>query len=228
MCTPCQRASFNSTTDSFSWGHDPYTLACKARPSFDRCGTSLSLSLSLSFNGVELLLLGAPGCRKVVCFVFFRSKSGMLWLFFHCLPVNHCVCRNQTTLSTTHEYTVRRQIGCLSRASDVIVVVSGPFMLCQWCSDWCALGYSAAVAFGCVWSSHVSGWLRLVVVFAVVPHGVSSESVALPTVLCPRTVTRRTEPKGPIVAHQRVCQHPRPRGITTVSCAVCTVGTCLG
>nr|ABV22375.1 unknown [Noctiluca scintillans] len=29
-CTPCQRASFNSTTDSFSWGHDPYTLACKA------------------------------------------------------------------------------------------------------------------------------------------------------------------------------------------------------
>ena len=41
-CTTCQRASFNSTTDSFSWGHDPYTLACKARPSFDRCGTSLN------------------------------------------------------------------------------------------------------------------------------------------------------------------------------------------
>ena len=39
-CTPCQRASFNSTTDSFSWCHDPYTLACKARPSFDRYGTS--------------------------------------------------------------------------------------------------------------------------------------------------------------------------------------------
>ena len=37
-CTTCQRASFNSTTDSFLWGHDPYTLACKARPSFDRCG----------------------------------------------------------------------------------------------------------------------------------------------------------------------------------------------
>ena len=47
-CTPCQRASFNSTTDSFSWGHDPYTLACKARPSFDGCGTSLSVSLSMS------------------------------------------------------------------------------------------------------------------------------------------------------------------------------------
>ena len=38
-----QRASFNSTTDSFPWCHDPYTLACKARPSFDRCGTSLSV-----------------------------------------------------------------------------------------------------------------------------------------------------------------------------------------
>ena len=47
-CTPCQRASFNSTTDSLSWGHDPYTLACKGRPSFNRCWTSLSVSLSLS------------------------------------------------------------------------------------------------------------------------------------------------------------------------------------
>ena len=59
MCTPCQRASFNSTTDSFSWGH-----ACKARPSFDRCGTSLSVSLSLSLSlsgagcGVSSLLSG--------------------------------------------------------------------------------------------------------------------------------------------------------------------------
>ena len=49
-CTPCQRASFNSTTDSFSWGHDPYTLACKARPSSDRCWTSLSVSMSLSLQ----------------------------------------------------------------------------------------------------------------------------------------------------------------------------------
>ena len=45
-CTPCQRASFKNTTGSFSWGHDPYTLACKARPSSDRCWTSLSVSLS--------------------------------------------------------------------------------------------------------------------------------------------------------------------------------------
>ena len=34
----------------FLWGHDPDTLACKARPSFDGCGTSLSVSLSLSLS----------------------------------------------------------------------------------------------------------------------------------------------------------------------------------
>ena len=43
----------------------------------------------------------------------------------------------------------------------------------QWRSDWCALGCSAAVAFGCVCLSHVSGWLMLVEVFAVIPLGVS-------------------------------------------------------
>ena len=52
----------------------------------------------------------------------------------------------------------------VSRASDVIVV---------WCSDWCALGCSATVVLGCVCSSHVSGWLTSVEVFAVVPLGVS-------------------------------------------------------
>ena len=49
-CTPCQGASFTCKTDSFLWGHGPDTLACKARPSFDRCGTSLSVSLSLSLS----------------------------------------------------------------------------------------------------------------------------------------------------------------------------------
>ena len=49
-CTPCQRASYTSKTDSFLWGHGPDTLACKARPSFDGCGTSLSVSLSLSLS----------------------------------------------------------------------------------------------------------------------------------------------------------------------------------
>ena len=38
------RASFTCKTDSFSWGHGPDALACKARPSSDKCGTSLSVS----------------------------------------------------------------------------------------------------------------------------------------------------------------------------------------
>ena len=38
------RASFTCKTDSFSWGHGPDALACKARPSSDQCGTSLSVS----------------------------------------------------------------------------------------------------------------------------------------------------------------------------------------
>ena len=42
----------------FLWGHGPDTLACKARPSSDQCGTSLSVSLSLSF--VICFGLGAP------------------------------------------------------------------------------------------------------------------------------------------------------------------------
>ena len=54
-CTPCQRASFTCKTDSFLWGHGPDTLACKARPSFDRCGTSLSVSLSLSLESRQLV-----------------------------------------------------------------------------------------------------------------------------------------------------------------------------
>ena len=64
-CTPCQRASFNSTTDSFSWGHDPYTLACKARPSLDRCGTSLSVSLSLSLSLSQEGLMSSDTCQLV-------------------------------------------------------------------------------------------------------------------------------------------------------------------
>ena len=47
-CVPCQRVSFNSTTASFPWGHDPCALVCKIRSSSDRCWTSLSVSLSLS------------------------------------------------------------------------------------------------------------------------------------------------------------------------------------
>ena len=99
-----------------------------------------------ALNGVELMSPRSPGCPEVVRFVFNKKW----YVVFFCQFIsNHCVCRNPTTLQigNTHEYTVRRQMCCFSRASGVIVVVSGP-PWCQWCSDWCALGCSAAVAFG--------------------------------------------------------------------------------
>ena len=49
------RASFTCKTDSFSWGHGPDALACKARPSSDQCGTSLSVSLSLSLSARQCI-----------------------------------------------------------------------------------------------------------------------------------------------------------------------------
>ena len=70
----------------------------------------------------------------------------------------------QFIIRNTHEYTVRRQTCCLSRASGVIVVVSGPSMVSSGVPIGAILVVSAAVAFGCVcfvarfWS--VRGWLR--------------------------------------------------------------------
>ena len=71
---------------------------------------------------------GGAGYPEVVCFGFFLTKSGMLCFFFCKFTSNHCVCRNPTSLQigNTHEYIVRCQMCCLSRASDVTVVVSGP------------------------------------------------------------------------------------------------------
>ena len=77
----------------------------------------------------------APGCSEVVCFGFFwggeRGKGHVVFCFFCKFTSNHCVCRNPTTLQigNTHEHTVRCQICCLSRASGVIAVVSGPSMV---------------------------------------------------------------------------------------------------
>ena len=74
-------------TDSFLWCHDPYTLACKARPSFDGCGTSLSVSLSLSMILFEkglspsllcVVLLSSASlrwcCRSPLCFFLFLEN----------------------------------------------------------------------------------------------------------------------------------------------------------
>ena len=86
-CTPCQRASFNSTTDSFSWGHDPYALACKARPSFDRCGTSLTVSLSLSLSISNSITCCKRKSWSVVGFKFPRTMLVLLALGSDTSPV---------------------------------------------------------------------------------------------------------------------------------------------
>ena len=111
----------------------------------------------------------------MACFVF--DQKVVCCAFCHLIS-NHCVCRNTTTLQigNTREHTVRRQICCLSRASGVFVVVSSPPWR-QWCSDWCALGCAAIVAFGCVCSSHVSGWLRLDVFGSVLLSVVSCREI---------------------------------------------------
>ena len=110
-----------------------------------------------ALHGVELLLPGAPGCPNVVCFSFSNIKWYVVVFGFHCFCqfiMNLCVCRNQTTLQSgnTHDYTVRRQTCCLSRANGVMVVVSGPSMV--------SVGFRVVrSASDCVCLSHVSGWL---------------------------------------------------------------------
>ena len=118
----------------------------------------------------------APRWPEVVCFGLLIKKKMVCCVLVFCqFIINHCVCCKHTTvqIGNAHEYTVRRRICCLSRASGVVVVVSWPSMVSMGFRLVRALGCSAAVAFGCVCLSHVAGWLTSVEVFAVVPLGVS-------------------------------------------------------
>ena len=119
----CRPGSIWSAIDGRTPSYDPNSGQPRRKTTNLWCWTSVDVK---ALHGVELLLPGAPGCPKVVCFGFFRQK--MVCCVFCQFISNHCVCRNQTTLQigNTHEYAVRRQICCLSRASGVIVVVSGP------------------------------------------------------------------------------------------------------
>ena len=64
-----------------------------------------------------------------------------------------------------------RDVACRVQVVLLLSFLGPPW--CQRCSDWCGLGCSATAALGCVCSSHVSGWLTSVEVFAAVPLGVS-------------------------------------------------------
>ena len=83
-----------------------------------------------------------------------------------------------------------RYVACHVQVALLLLSFLGP-RWCQWCSDWCALGCSATVAFGCVCSSHVSGWLTSVEVFAAVPPGVSCRVGSGDTLWPVRTLGRR-------------------------------------
>ena len=136
---------------------------------------SITVAAVQAFNGRRIAGTGwCRGAPKVVCFDFFDQKSGMLCR----LVVHHQTLRlsQNTTLQigTTHECTVA--------VSDMLLVTCKWRYCCRFwavhawsqrCSDWCALGCSATVAVGCDCSSHVSGWLTLVDVFAGDPPGMS-------------------------------------------------------
>ena len=87
----------------------------------------------MKFMPVTASMVRNAGVKALTCVEFlirfFRPKSGMLRGFvLGQFIVKHSVCSRHTTLqiATTHAYTVRCQIRCLSRAKDVIVVVTGP------------------------------------------------------------------------------------------------------
>ena len=139
-------------------------------------------------------------------FFFQKMECCVFFLFI----INHCVCRNQTTLQigNTHEYTVQRQICCLSRTSCVRVVVSGPSMVSvvfRLVRSWlfCNSGFWLRVCL-----PHVSGCLRLVEVFAAIPFGVSCFlSCGVGETLCPvGTLVRRQ-----VVSSRHSCCRRPPR-----------------
>ena len=93
---------------------------------------------------------------------------------FFCQFIIRCVCRRHTTLQfgITHGTPCAvRFVACQVQVAIMLSFLGPPW--CHWCSDRCAFGCSAAVAFGRVCSLPVSGWLTLVEAFAAVPLGVS-------------------------------------------------------
>ena len=99
---------------------------------------------------------GAP--KWYVSFVFLFDASGMLCFFASSSVINAIVATRQLCRSAIRTNT--RCVRYVAWRMAFLLSFLGP-LWCQWCSDWCALGCSAAVAFDCVWSL-VSGWLTSV------------------------------------------------------------------
>ena len=141
--------------------------------------------------GVEQVHVKAPSRKwfpvnegaklpKSGMFRLFRPKSCMLWFvcfcfFFFCFFASSSsiiafVAATQLCRSTipTNTPCGVRYVACHVQVALLLWFLGPPW--CQWCSDRCALGCSAAVAFGCVL---FVARLWLVEVIAAVPHGVS-------------------------------------------------------
>ena len=104
----------------------------------------------------------------MVCCVFFLFASSPSNIAF---VATKQFCRSAVRTRTPCGV---RYVACHVQVALLFSFLGPP--VCQWCSDWRALGCSAVVAFDCVCLSHVSGWLRMFEVSAV-PLGVSCFSV---------------------------------------------------
>ena len=122
-------------------------------------------------------------CRGVGCQGPFRvfSMKKRARCVFHCFSCSSSIielvatkqlCRPAIRTNTPCGV---RYVACHVQVALLLSFLAPPWS--QWCSDWCALCCPAAVGFGCVCLSHVSGSVRLVEVFAAVPLGVSLLSV---------------------------------------------------
>ena len=116
---------------------------------------------------------GALGCSRM--FRIFRPKSCLLWCLFSFWGSLSLIIAFVADTQQLRRSALRTNTPCGVRyvACHAQVALLLSFLGLPWCSDWYAVGCSATVAFGCLCSSHVSGWLTLVEVFGVVPLGVS-------------------------------------------------------
>ena len=122
------------------------------------------LGMSKPLNGVELQLPRAPGAPSGMLLLLFFASSSVIIAFV----ATRQLCRSAIQTKTPCGV---RYVACHVQVVLLLSFLGPPWS--QRCSDRCALGGSATVTFGCVCSSHVSGWLTSVEVFAAVSLGVS-------------------------------------------------------
>ena len=125
-----------------------------------------------TLEGVDLLMRQVTP-KWCVSFVF-CPRSASYFSFFPGSASNVAFVAGTQLCRSATRTNIPCDVRCVACHVQVAILLSylGP-PWCQWCSDWGALGCSAAVTFGCASSSHVSGWLMLVEVFPVFPLRVS-------------------------------------------------------